>query len=243
MLLSALPQARATQTQQRVEKPLRQAVDTRQSAQKTVDAWRDDRERLTAQYELLEEEIKQLQERHDDLKVAVEATQERLTSKKDQLQEIARITGEITPFLDQLFQQLIEVSRSGPPFLQSERQQRQEKLQAMINDPSISVGEKYRRLMEGLLVEAEYGTTTEVYQDHIELGGQPTLVDVFRFGRLNLFYLTLDQASCGFFNEADQKWQALEPSALRPLKSAVAMAAKRQPVELVSLPIGRMVQP
>ena len=67
-------------------------------------------------------------------------------------------------------------------------------------------------------------------------------MDVFRLGRLNLFYLTLDQEHCGFYNEAERTWQPLDESFLRPLKSAVAMAAKRQPVEMVSLPLGRMVQ-
>nr|WP_320012185.1 DUF3450 domain-containing protein [uncultured Desulfobulbus sp.] len=241
-LFAAIAQAQ-TQTQQRVEKPLRQAVDTRQAAQKTLDTWQTDRERLTAQYELLQEEIQQLQERQDELQSSVDATQERLAAKKHQLEEIARITGEISPFLDQLLQQLSLVAGSGPPFLQQERTERLEKLQGMINDPSVTVGEKYRRLMEGLLVEAEYGISTEVYQDHIDLDGQSILVDIFRLGRLNLFYLTLDQSSCGFYNEAAQAWQPLDPKELRPLKAAVAMAAKRQPVELVSLPIGRMVQP
>nr|WP_321467240.1 DUF3450 domain-containing protein [uncultured Desulfobulbus sp.] len=235
--------AQPTETERRVEQPLRQAIDTSQSAQKTVDQWRGDRERLTARYELLEQEIKQLKERNDELQTAVDATRERLAQKKQQLGEIERITGEITPFLEELYTKLAVAQQQGPPFLLQERQDRLEKLQVLINDPGVSVGEKYRRLMEGLMVEAEYGTTTEVYQDHIDLQGQPTLVDVFRLGRLNLFYLTLDQEHCGFYNEAERTWQPLDESFLRPLKSAVAMAAKRQPVEMVSLPLGRMVQP
>ena len=235
--------AQPTETQRRVEQPLRQAIDTSQSAQKTVDQWRGDRERLTARYELLEQEIKQLKERNDELQAAVDATGVRLAQKKEQLGEIERITGEITPFLEELYTKIAVAQQQGPPFLQQERQDRLEKLQALINDPGVSVGEKYRRLMEGLMVEAEYGTTTEVYQDHIDLQGQATLVDVFRLGRLNLFYLTLDQEYCGFYNEADRIWQPLDEASLRPLKSAVAMATKRQPVEMISLPLGRMVQP
>lgn len=243
LLLPRLGGAQPTETQRRVEQPLRQAIDTRQSAQKAVDQWRGDRERLTARYELLQEEIKQLKERDGELQTAVDSTRERLAAKQQQLTEISRITGEITPFLDELLQKLAAVTQDGPPFLEQERQQRLDKLQALINDPAVSVGEKYRRLMEGLLVEAEYGTTTEVYQAHVDVQGQPTLVDIFRFGRLNLFYLSLDQGNCGSYNLASKTWQPLDDAYLRPLKSAVAMAGKRQPVELVSLPLGRMVQP
>ncbi len=240
--LSGAAVGQTTETQRQVEQPLRQAIDTRQSAQKAVDQWRGDRERLTARFELLQEEIKQLKDRDAELQTAVDATRERLAGKNRQLAEISRITGEITPFLDELLVKLQTVSQEGPPFLQQERQQRSEKLQALVRDPAVSVGEKYRRLMEGLLVEAEYGATTEVYQAHIDLQGQSTLVDIFRLGRLNLFYLSLDQHSCGLYNGAAKTWEPLDGTYLRPIKSAVAMAAKRQPVELVTLPLGRMVQ-
>lgn len=244
LLFFALPGMAAgqtTETQRQVEQPLRRAIETHQTTQKTVDQWRDDRERLTARYELLQEEIGQLKERDDALQTSVDAARKRLAAKHQQLTETDRITGEITPFLDTLLATLQTVSQEGPPFLVQERQERIDKLETLVNDPAVSVGEKYRRLMEGLLVEAEYGTTTEVYQAHIDLHGQSTLVDIFRLGRLNLFYLTLDRSGCGVFNVAANSWEPLADASLRPLRSVVAMAAKRQPVELVSLPLGRMV--
>ena len=61
---------------------------------------------MTARYELLEQEIKQLKERNDELQTAVDATRERLAQKKQQLGEIERITGEITPFLEELYTKL-----------------------------------------------------------------------------------------------------------------------------------------
>ena len=230
----------ATETERQVEQPVRQSIDTRQTAQKEVDQWRGDKDRLTARFELLQQETNDLKMHRQELQASVTATEARLGGKKQQLAETARITGEIAPFLDELFGQLQEVCRQGQPFLQDERQARIEKLQDMMTDPSVAVGEKYRRLMEALLVEAEYGFTTEVYQEHITLGGSATLVDVFRLGRLNLFYLTLDQSQCGFYNVAAKTWQSLADAHLRTIKTAVAIAAKRQPVELLNLPLGRM---
>jgi len=239
-LFLAVPFVQATETERQVEQPVRQAIDARQAAQKEVDQWRGDKDRLTARFELLQQETKDLKTRSEDLQASVNAAEGRLNGKKQQLVEIARTTGEIAPFLDELFGQLREVSSQGPPFLQNERQARIEKLQTLVSDPAVTVGEKYRRLMEALLVEAEYGFTTEVYQEHIALGSNSTLVDVFRLGRLNLFYLTLDQSRCGFYNEAAKTWEPLSDAHLRTIKSAVAIAAKRQPAELLSLPLGRM---
>lgn len=228
------------ETERQVEQPLRQAIDVRQLAQKEVDRWRGDKERLTARFEQLEQESELLKARSEELRQSVATTEHRLAEKRQQLAEIERITGEIVPFLDELYGRLQEVSSQGPPFLREERDQRIARLQAVLADPAVSVGERYRRLMEGLLIEAEYGFSTEVYQEYISLGTTPTLVEVFRLGRLNLFYLTLDHTQCGYYNEATKTWEQLAESHLHVIRSAMAMAGKRQPVEFLSLPLGRM---
>ena len=239
-LVLAAPSLHAFETERQVERPVRQSIEVRQSAQQEVDQWRGDKERLTTRFEQLQQESESLTARSEELRQSVAAAEQRLAAKRRQLAEIERITSEIAPFLDELHGQLRAVSSQGPLFLREERQQRIEKLQGLMADPAVSVGEKYRRLMEGLLVEAEYGLSTEVYQEHISLNNTPTLVEVFRLGRLSLFYLTLDQKGCGFYNEATKAWGPLADSHLRPIKAAMAMAGKRQPVELLSLPLGRM---
>ena len=57
-LFLAVPLVQATETERQVEQPARQAIDTRQAAQKDVDQWRGDKERLTARFELLQQETK-----------------------------------------------------------------------------------------------------------------------------------------------------------------------------------------
>lgn len=241
LFLCTTPAVAATTTERQVELPVQQAIETRQSAQKQVDQWRGDHERLTARFELLQQERQDLETRGEALRQTVAATESRLEGKRRQLAEIKRITGEIGPFLDEVHGRLREVSSQDPPFLREERQRRIDKLEEMMADPAVSVGEKYRRLMEGLLVEAEYGLSAEIYREQITLNETPTLVEVFRLGRLRLIYLTLDQNGCGFYNEATRAWEPLANSHLRTIKSAMAMAGKRQPVELLSLPLGRMV--
>jgi hypothetical protein len=96
--------------------------------------------------------------------------------------------------------------------------------------------------MEALLIEAEYGFTTEVYQEEIPVQGETILVNVFRLGRLNLFYLSLDRESCGFYNIAEKSWQPLSPVYLRDIRAAVEIATKRRTAELLTLPLGRIVR-
>ncbi|MCP4686980.1 MAG: DUF3450 domain-containing protein, partial [Desulfobacterales bacterium] len=106
-----------------------------------------------------------------------------------------------------------------------------------------SPGERFRKVMEALFVEAEYGNTVEVYQEKIVLEGKTVLADIFRLGRISLFFQTLDQTTAGFFDPAQAAWRAAPSNYRREIDAAMEMGAKRRPVELLSLPLGRIVSP
>jgi hypothetical protein len=114
-------------------------------------------------------------------------------------------------------------------------------LETLLSDPDVVISEKYRKVMEALLVEAEYGFTIETYQETITIDGRPLLVDIFRLGRISLFYQSLDRKKCGFYNTADAAWQDLDPSFNPVIQPAIDIAAKRRPVELLTLPVGKIV--
>lgn len=237
-----LPLLHGAETRQLIEEPVYQAVQTRQATQQEEDQWRGDREKLTARFEQLQAENEELRRQRTEVRHTIAATESRVDGKKQQLADMIRISEEITPFLDDLWDRLQQASAMGPPFLTDERQQRLDSLAMMMGDPAITMAEQYRRLMEGLLVEAEYGFTTEVYQKTIMVNNEPLLAEIFRLGRLRLFYLSLDHRQCGFYNVATRSWQPLDRTHLRTIRSLVAISAKQQSVELLNVPVGRMVQ-
>lgn len=237
-----LPLLHGAETRQLIEEPVYRAVQTRQTTQQDEDQWRGDRERLTARFEQLQAENEELRRQRTELQQTIIATESRLDGKRQQLADMIRISEEISPFLDDLLKRLWQAIAMGPRFLVAERQQRLDSLTTMMEDPAITVAEQYRRLMEALLVEAEYGFTTEVHQETIMVNNEPLLADIFRLGRLRLFYLSLDHRQCGFFNVATHSWQPLDGTHLRTIRSLVAISAKQQPVELLNVPVGRMVQ-
>ncbi len=230
----------AATSQQQVEKPLRQSITTRQGTQEAVEKWQTDRGSLTAQFDALTSETASLQSYKDALQSRVDKTQQRLAVKQKQLVDIEKIGEEITPFLDELFVQLRQVVGDGLPFLAEERQKRLARMEEMMADPKTSVNEKYRRLMEAMQIEAEYGFTTEVYSQEIDSPSGKVQVEVLRLGRLNLFYLSLDGRACGFYDEATGTWQALDDNWLREISAAIAMVRKEKPVSFVNLPIGKI---
>jgi hypothetical protein len=233
--------AKGGDSNQRIERPVRESINTRQATQKKEEQWRLEKEKLVARLEQLQQEHGQLERQKEELLSRVRATQGRVAAKEKQLADIEQISSRIRPFLDELILELQSLISDGLPFLKDERRQRIDRLKSVMADPDISISEKYRKVMEALLVEAEFGFTIEAYQETITVEGKTMLADIFRLGRVSLFYQTLDRKHCGFYNVAERGWQSLPLSLNREIQAALDIAAKRRPVELLTLPVGRMV--
>lgn len=237
---SGLP-AIASDTIQHIEKPVRQSIQTRQASQEAETQWRLEQEKLTDRFEQLQAEQEQLQRQRKALQAHIDATQVRIATKEKQLADIEQISTQIQPFLEEMLTLLKSHVSDDYPFLRAEREKRIDNLEHLMIDPDVSVSEKYRKVMEAFLVEAEYGFTLETYQETIGIDGQTMLVDIFRLGRLSLFYQSLDRKQSGFYNVASNAWQPLPASHNPSIHAAIDIAAKRKPVELLTLPVGRMV--
>lgn len=228
-------------TKRQIEDPVRQSITTRKQTQRGKEQWRQEKERLVTRFEQLQQQQREMQHRAAQLRQQVKATQTRVAAKEKQLADIEQIAGRINPFLKELLTALKVRIADDLPFLTAERRQRIVRLESLMADPDVTVSEKYRKVMEVLQVEAEYGFTMETYQETITLNGQTLLADIFRLGRLGLFCQSLDGRQSGFYNPAEGAWQPLTATHKQALHSAVDIAAKRQPVELLILPLGRLV--
>ena len=227
------------QAGQHVEK----AIKIQQKTHKDRTKWEAEKADLVLRYERLLHQ-KQILEKENTALAERQTSQETLNRELTrQKRESARVREELAPFIHSIYERLETLLVNDPPFLKDERTARLANLEKIMDDPDITIAEKYRKVMEALFVEAEYGSTIEVYQDKILLesaGQEETLGHIFRLGRVSLFFLSLDQAVCGVFNPGTGEWQALPDSSLPAIRSAVEIGSKRRPVELLPLPLGRL---
>jgi hypothetical protein len=223
-----------------IQKPVTESIHIRQDTQKQEEHWRNDKQKLLASYDQLEQKKEQLTERKQALVKKINNAKIRITVKQKQLDDIEQIQTEITPLIDNLIKELEQFVASDLPFLTEERRGRMQRLVELRDDPEVTVSEKFRKVMEALLIEAEYGNTIEVYQETIVTGGRNMLANIFRLGRLGLFFQSLDQKECGFYNVAASAWQPLPTSYNRTILAAIEIGSKRRPVELLTLPLGRI---
>jgi chromosome segregation ATPase len=220
----------ASDTGRQIEAPVRQSITTLKQTQQQEEQWRQEKEKRVARFEQLQQRQVEMQNRVAHLRQQLEAARTRMAAKEQQLTDIEQIAGQIDPFLEELVTALKARIVDDPPFLNAERRQRVDRLEGLMADPDVAVSEKYRKMMEALQVEAEYGFTIETYQETITLEGQTLLADIFRLGRQG-----------GFYNPAAGAWQPLAAAHKQALHTAIDIAAKRRPVELLSLPLGRLV--
>ncbi len=233
--------AQAEDISEQVREPVGEAVQIRRETQEEREEWHEERQKLIDRYDQLQAENERLAEEQADLQAKVEGSREAIASKEQQLADIEEIARDIEPFLEQQLQRIAETVHTNVPFLQEERQKRLQDLKQMLAEDQEPVSEQYRRIMEALLVEAEYGRSIEVYQQSIQIEDRSIRANIFRLGRLSLFYQTMDQEESGWFNVAQGEWQKLPARHNRAISKAIDIASERQPVELLTLPLGRMV--
>ncbi|MEA1969118.1 MAG: DUF3450 domain-containing protein [Thermodesulfobacteriota bacterium] len=217
------------------------AIKMRQSTQKDQDKWALEKEKLINEYNALKEKKRDLTSLNQELSLSCSETKRKIENIESKIKEIAIISENLAPFLNKSCEELKIMVDQGPPMLLNEREMRLAKLEKTLKDKQISASEKFRKTMEALFIEAEYGNTIEVYQKNIMLENKSVLADIFRLGRLSLFCRTPDGKTTGYYNEAEHAWQKLDTKYNPAINRACAMGAKREPIDFLSLPVGRMV--
>ena len=223
-----------------VKTPVAEAVKIRQVTQQKADRWEQEKTRLQIEYEELERIQQNLWEERAELDKVVTAGRLAVTELAREIKEIERIENELTPFLEEVYDRLGALLETDLPFLRAERELRLAALRRTLDDPAIAIGEKYRKVMEALTVEAEYGDTIEVYQETIIFQKREVMVHIFRLGRIALFCQSPDRTQSGFFDVAAGSWQELAPNYNQTITAALEMGAKRRPMDILNLPVGKV---
>ena len=171
------------------------------------------------------------------------AKEEEIVDIERMIKESIRIREELQSYLGTVVSQLEEWIKKDLTFLPKERKDRIVSIKETLARQNVSLAEKYRRVMETLQIETEYGRTVEVYQKTIELEGKPRLVDILRVSRLSLFCRTPDGKLAGTFDQGNQKWVVLPSKYRREINKAADIASRQRTIELTKLPIGRITVP
>lgn len=244
LLLALIPMGTALgQTPDReVRATVQGTVDVRQETQRQEDRWAEEQEELKARYRTAKADVEALERQKASLEKRDAALREQVAELNRRIDEADRLEAGLQSVMEETLERLAAFAGEDLPFLPEERSQRIRNLRETLAQPNTSPGEKLRMLLEALQVEAEYGDTVETYQERIDVGGESLFADIFRLGRLSLFWMTPDGERVGEFDRVTGRWVELPERTRKSIRMAVEMAARQRPVELIRLPIGR-IQP
>lgn len=144
----------------------------------------------------------------------------------------------LEPVLDAVLVRLEELVAADLAFLPGERRQRLDMLRETLGDYGLAPGEKLRRFLEALQVEAGYGALVEAWDDAIDLDGSRVQGRVLRLGRAAALFLSRDGALAARLVPGAAGWEALGSSQARTLAQALEMHDHRRAFELLALPVG-----
>ena len=223
-----------------VRKTVQDTVDIRQETQRREDAWARQEENLRSRYRIAAAQVEDLMRRKAALEKRDAALRGEVADLERRIAESERLEGGLQEVMDETLERLEAFVASDLPFHEEERELRVAALKETLARTDATPAEKLRLLLEALQVETEFGDTVETYPQRIDVDGESVFADIFRLGRLSVFWMTPDGKRVGEYDRVEGRWVELPARYRQAVRLAVEMAAKQRPVELIRLPVGRI---
>jgi len=230
--------------QSNAEEPINSALGIRLEGQqenvktqKEIDQLADQKQDMALTFQQSTVQLGDLRVYNDQLEKLVDKQREELASFNRQLQNAKEAQRSIVPMMLKMVKVLNRFVQLDTPFLKKERSMRIISLKEMLDDPSVSTSEKYRRILEAYQIEANYGRTLEAYNDEIELNGEKRSVELLRVGRVALLYSSPDGSDIGFWDKNTRKWESLPTDYRQSINHGLRIARKEAPPDLITIPL------
>ena len=162
---------------------------------------------------------------------------DQIASLKQQLNDISVTQMRIMPLMLSMADALEKFIVLDLPFQQAQRINGIVQLKQHLRNPTLSVPDKYRLVLEAYQIESDYGRTLDAYRDKLQQGEVEISVQFLRVGRIALYYQSLDGRRSGIWHKTTGSWQALPSKMNDNIKQAVRVANNRVAPQLLNLPV------
>ena len=214
-----------------------QSLQTSVEVQNRVNALDDETRAMLNEYRQTMSQITDLGAYNEQLERLVATQRVELADYERQFQEIEITKRRILPLIVRMIEVLGEFVTIDIPFLETERSMRIAELNNLMERPEVPTSEKYRRTTEAYQIELEYGHTIEAYEGEMDVDGEARTVNFLRYGRLGLYYMTLDGLEIGYWDTDQDRWLQLDDEYRQSLDRAIRIARKQLPPDLTRLPV------
>lgn len=214
-----------------------QGQDESIKSQKKVDALADQATTMLEEYRQITQQSQSLRSYNDQLQRLVDNQEKQLQSFERQFISLRVTQRKIVPLMLRMIDVLEDFVKLDLPFLPNERIGRLAELHRLMDDPEISLPEKYRRINEAYQIEMDYGRTIEAYSGELVSQGEQRTVDFLRLGRVALYYNTFDGQESGYWDSKTRSWKKLPTLFNKTIHRGLQIARKEIPPDLMTLPL------
>lgn len=226
------------------QQEIRNAVTTQEKAQQSsaeiqnrINQLDDEAREMLNEYRQSMAQVADLDAYNQQLERLVATQRVEIADFERQFQDVETTKRQILPLILRMLGVLEEFIEIDMPFLPVERNMRIQQLKELMGRPDVPTSEKYRRVTEGYQIELDYGHTIEGYEGEIKIDGETLTVAFLRYGRLGLYYMTLDGLEIGYWDKTQDRWVKLGNEYRQSLDRAMRIARKQLPPDLTRLPV------
>lgn len=152
------------------------------------------------------------------------------------LDQVDNINRQIFPLMERMIDGLEQSIALDVPFLMAERSERIQELKDIMERSDVSVAEKFRKVMEAYQIEMDYGTSSEWYREELNVDGAVREYNMFRVGRIGLYFQSDDTNITGWYNPESGAYELLGSEHRNEVRKGIRIARQLIAPELILLP-------
>ena len=156
------------------------------------------------------------------------------------IDQVDVINRQIFPLMERMIDGIEQSVALDVPFLMDERSKRIEDLKNIMSRSDVTVAEKFRKVMEAYQIEMDYGTSSEWYEDTLEIDGEARAFNILRIGRVGLYFQSDDATITGRWDNESRTW-IRDDSARNDIRKGIRMARQLIAPELIAVPVAAPV--
>jgi len=158
------------------------------------------------------------------LEQSVASQTRELASLEEQLGRVDEITAVMVPMMLDMIDDLGAFIEADLPFRIEERRARIEGLKETLKRADVVPAEQYRLIIDAYQRELEVGNTIETWTETVSINEKPTDVDMFRYGRVSLVYVSPDNRYAARWDRDTRAWVDLGGEYPAQIRTAIKSA-------------------
>lgn len=171
-------------------------------------------------------------------RMQISIQEENIAALDRSIDGVQEVTREIPRLMEKMLSSLEQFIELDYPFHIDQRRARIQFARDAIDNPGVSIAEKFRQVLVMYQTETQIGRTNETYSDTITINGAERDVNMVRVGRIALMYQTTDRLSTGAWDNNAHAWVELPPGDYRiEVQRAIRVASQLDAPDIIELPI------